>query len=604
MVERKKGETWNENLIFRKNITTEYNDIPVASNLLLDFTVKSGNVYTATQNRSASAFLSTELSTVIDFYNTWIINFCGQIKTVIGYVPSEDGDGVVISKFTLDSSFDEEPATGANMRLVDPAAIIDTEQVVLKVDTEKQVQIGGENDVALIHNGIDPFGGETGLSKYDITEETSQFFVDIAKPVKTDSINVSTLCTPFSVFAALNDVWLTKVGIFLDSVPAGTKMRFFIEGDDTLNARYPLVENVTIDEFRQGLGDAVSVSTFADVSTWNLTLIKIPAILRIFSVFILNFTFSDSNGDPVFLDVPIDTSVTDSASFFDVREDVIQSASGTAITLDTDASPTDDDYNGMRLYIGGEFRNITAYNGTTKVATVASTYTTTPSASDPYEIKIAFLRPMMVFEHQVTVKSRIQDKHNRRNLSFSDDDTELEIGTVNYIDTTAGAPTFTIPQQILQFEGGWFEIVDKESNFDTNNVTIEFAAGDNFEGSASTNFVANGKDVRYLLRHVDISFGWTVEIINDKSTIVIDTTDSPYTLLDINRTIFADTALGDITINLSAGEAGRKITIINQGDNDVNISPNGSELLDGVNADKLFGGIVLDLVFIEEEGWW
>ncbi len=299
-VERKKGDTWNENLIFRRNVTTEYNDIPIAYNLLLDFTDKNGDVYTATQNRSASGALGTELSDVDDFYSGWMINFCGQLQEVIDYTSSKDADDVVIGRFTLDSSFGEEPATGANMRLVNLDEIEDVEQVVVKVDTEKQVQIGGENDVALIYGGTDPFGLLNGATKYNITDDTIQFFVDVAKPVKTDSVNVAILCTPFSVFAAGHDTWLEKIGIFLDSVPADTKMRVFLEGDDTLNIRYPLIENVTVDKFNQGLGESVSVSTYADESTWNLTDMKIPAIARLFSVFTLVFSFSDSSGNPVF----------------------------------------------------------------------------------------------------------------------------------------------------------------------------------------------------------------------------------------------------------------------------------------------------------------
>jgi len=533
MVERKKGETWNENIIFRRNVTTEFNDIPFESNLLVDFTVKSGAVYTITLNRSFAQATETELSDVVDFYVGWMFNFCGQIRNIIGYVPSEDSDGVVIGRFTLESAFSEEPATGSNMALIDTVEIRNQEQVIITVDTEEQVQIGGENETALIYGGVIATGfGDfnTDLIKYRIKDETAQFFVDVVKPVKTGSINVSTLCTPFGPGASGGDIWFEKAGIFLDSVPADTKMRFFIEGNDTLNSRYPLVENVTIDEFNQGLGDPVSVSDFADENTWNLTSAKVPVIERISSRSIMTFSFSDSNGDPVFLDVPVDTSITDAPQFRTVRENNIQAASGTAITLDTGAAPTDDDYNGMRLYDdNGEFRDITDYNGTTKVATIDSVFTITPSASDPYIIKIAFIRPMMVFEHKVVVKSRVQDKNNRRDFSFSDDGTELEIGTVNYIDTTDGAPTFTLPVQFGQSIGGWFEIVDKESNFDVNSVTIDFFILDNFEGVFNADFIADEKDVRYTFRFVDESFGWTVErvypFITETSTILTDVSE-------------------------------------------------------------------------------
>ncbi|GAG99149.1 unnamed protein product, partial [marine sediment metagenome] len=222
--------------------------------------------------------------------------------------------------------------------------------------------------------------------------------------------------------------------------------------------------------------------------------------------------------------------------------DTIQSASGTAITLDADASPRDDDYNGMRLYIDDEFRDILDYDGTTKVATVSGTYTTPPSPSDPYDIKIAFLSVMSIFEFRDTIKGQVQDKHNRRELSYADDGDALEIGTVNYVDTTGGAPTFTVPGQAYKFLGAWIEIVDSEGNFDTNPVTLDFHEFDAFEGVEDVDFVCDEKNVKYKFRFIDIPFGWTVEKsyitsygemyqINDPAnTITIGAKDTWYTI--------------------------------------------------------------------------
>lgn len=533
MVDRRKGETFNENLIFRRTIATEFNAIPIANNILLDYTVRTGLVYTATQGRASATNLGTELSNVDDFYVDWMINFCGDVRTVTAYDPSEDADGVVIGQFTLETNFTEEPVTGSNMRLIDPEEISDVGQVVVNVDTEQQVQIGGEYDLGLIHDSTKQapagFGPRNDVSKYRITDNAETFFVDVVKPTKTGSVNASTICTPFGAFAATYDTWIEQIGIFLDTVPAGTRMRFFLEGDDTLSRRYPLLENVTIDDFRRGLGDPVSVSDFGDESTWNLNDVRIPAIIRIFSVFTLNFSFSDSSGDPVFFDIPVDTSVTDSPFFSNVREDVIQSATSTTVTLDTGAAPTDDDYNGMRLYIGGEFRNITDYVGSTKVATIDSAYTTTPSASDDYEIKVPFIRPMMVFNSREVIKGAVQTKHNHREFEFADSGTELEIGTINHVDTTGGAITFDIPFQSNQHRGSWFEILDKEGNFDTNAVTIDFNAQDPFEGVDFVDFVCDEKNVRYIFRFIDDFFGWTVEKVQPfnvlTSTIITDAID-------------------------------------------------------------------------------
>jgi len=524
MVEREKGQTWNEEIIFRKRLTSQGSEIPITSNLLLDFTVRTGTVYTATLNRSFAQNNAIELSTITDFYVGWFWDFCGDQRNVTAYSPSKDADDVVIGLFTLESNFTTEPATGANIKLVDPDEVDEeVDQTVAKLSVAGELQIGDDIDVGVIHNNTD------GFVKYNVSDETNTAFPVFTKPVKTDSVNVATICTPFASTAALQDPYITKFGIFLDSVPAGTKARIFLLGTDELNPRFPVLENVTLDEFNQGLGDDVFVSTFADESTWNLIQMSQPTIIKFSEVFNLTFSFSDANGDPVFLDVPVDTSFTDNPLFRVVRANNIQAASGTSITLDTGAAPRDDDYNGMRLYIGGEFRDITDYNGTTKVATIASTYTVTPSASDSYEIKIAFISPLSIFEFRNVAKGKIQDKHNTRDLSFSDDGLELEIGTINHVDTTAGAPTFTVPQQAIAYTGGQFDIIDKEGTFDTNNVTIDFNAFDPFEGVPATDFVCDEKGVTYRFRNVSISFGWTVKrifpFVTEASTILTDVTE-------------------------------------------------------------------------------
>ena len=76
MVERSKGQTWNEDVVFRKRLVSQRSDIPTLSNLLVDFTVKTGLVYTAPLDRSFAANQSVELSTVTDFYVGWFWDFC------------------------------------------------------------------------------------------------------------------------------------------------------------------------------------------------------------------------------------------------------------------------------------------------------------------------------------------------------------------------------------------------------------------------------------------------------------------------------------------------------------------------------------------------
>ena len=74
---------------------------------------------------------------------------------------------------------------------------------------------------------------------------------------------------------------------------------------------------------------------------------------------------------------------------FEVHSGTAQAGTGTSITLDTGASATDNIYNGDRVIIisgtgAQEHDIITAYNGTTKVATVAETWVITPDATSEF----------------------------------------------------------------------------------------------------------------------------------------------------------------------------------------------------------------------------
>lgn len=63
----------------------------------------------------------------------------------------------------------------------------------------------------------------------------------------------------------------------------------------------------------------------------------------------------------------------------------------TTIVLDAGADANDDFYNNMTVYISsgqgqGEMKTITDYDGTTKIATVSTSWTTTPTSSSVYEV--------------------------------------------------------------------------------------------------------------------------------------------------------------------------------------------------------------------------
>jgi hypothetical protein len=83
--------------------------------------------------------------------------------------------------------------------------------------------------------------------------------------------------------------------------------------------------------------------------------------------------------------------------------------------------------------------------------------------------------------------------------------------------------------------------------------------------------------------------------------------DSPYAVILYDEEIFCDTDAGPITVNLPAGENGLEYTIINCGSsgNDVIITPDGSELINGVGASKtLADGLAVTLCYEPTEGWW
>lgn len=71
-----------------------------------------------------------------------------------------------------------------------------------------------------------------------------------------------------------------------------------------------------------------------------------------------------------------------------------QAGGSTSITLASGASSTDNDYNNLYVIItggtgvSGEARLITAYNGTSKVATVNTAWTTTPDSTTTYALKL------------------------------------------------------------------------------------------------------------------------------------------------------------------------------------------------------------------------
>jgi hypothetical protein len=100
--------------------------------------------------------------------------------------------------------------------------------------------------------------------------------------------------------------------------------------------------------------------------------------------------------------------------------------------------------------------------------------------------------------------------------------------------------------------------------------------------------------------------------VDPLSTIIRTTrlvlSDSPYTVLSVDKAIFCDTDSGDIEVNLPAGVDGTNYKISNCGEsgNDVILTPSGTEKIwrqgEG-EAVQFSDGSNLDLCFETTEGW-
>ncbi len=104
-------------------------------------------------------------------------------------------------------------------------------------------------------------------------------------------------------------------------------------------------------------------------------------------------------------------------------------------------------------------------------------------------------------------------------------------------------------------------------------------------------------DKRYITR-VEVDYQDTKRLV---------AADSPYTATLYDEVIFCDTDAGAITVNLPAGRNGLGYRIINCGSsaNNVTITPDGSELIDGAGASKtLADGLSVSLCYEPTEGWW
>lgn len=95
--------------------------------------------------------------------------------------------------------------------------------------------------------------------------------------------------------------------------------------------------------------------------------------------------------------------------------------------------------------------------------------------------------------------------------------------------------------------------------------------------------------------------------LGSKNVKRIDDGDSPYTIISTDAVMYCDTDGGAITVNLPAGTRGRYLRLTNTGSagNNVTVTPSGTELLFGVNANYLLtDGETIEIFWIVTENWW
>ena len=91
-----------------------------------------------------------------------------------------------------------------------------------------------------------------------------------------------------------------------------------------------------------------------------------------------------------------------------------------------------------------------------------------------------------------------------------------------------------------------------------------------------------------------------------RTVVNVTTTDSPFTVNDVDQEYVFDTTTGDISCQLLPGVDGRKyrMTNVGTGGNKVVITPDGTEELFGATSENLYDAETLDMTFESVKGWW
>ena len=193
--------------------------------------------------------------------------------------------------------------------------------------------------------------------------------------------------TPASIFTA---------SVYAKAAEYTSIVVYVYNGSDALSGVFDLTGSLNPSTTQAGIAYAINVSQENIGNGWyrcSVTgFVNNTTPSPIFRIYI-----KPSYGSSATFTGTIDSGVhiygaqLEAANYTTIRSNTLQAgSSNTAVVLDTGASTKNDVYNGNRILISGEYRLITAYNGTTKVATLNAALTSAPAAGTTYTIDYTY----------------------------------------------------------------------------------------------------------------------------------------------------------------------------------------------------------------------
>lgn len=99
---------------------------------------------------------------------------------------------------------------------------------------------------------------------------------------------------------------------------------------------------------------------------------------------------------------------------------------------------------------------------------------------------------------------------------------------------------------------------------------------------------------------INLLWEWLDTYLYQRYVVTTDVSTSPYTTTDADAYIMVDTSGGAVTLNLQAGIVGRHFNIKNTSTNNVTITPNGAETIEGAGTYVLGANLAVDIVYNSE----